>query len=322
MEHVTVRELLERVGEALGLSHAGGGFDGAADVTSAGVSAPGLLLTGFEEGFRADRIQLLDETALAFLNSLGREERVAAFERLCAPSVPCVIVAGGRDVPPELVDVAGRHGIPVLASTLPSDSLIRDLTAYLDDLLAPHTNIHGTLVDVHGVGLLFTGKSGIGKSECGLDLVEHGHRLVADDVVHVVRTRQDHVVGFGDEFFRHYVEIRGVGIVDVQSMFGIRATRQRKRIEVEVRLVTWSDVIDYERVGFEETKTEILGVQVPLVTLPLVPGKNITVISEVIALNHLLKLRGVHSAKELGERLKELTSQGKRVEKIIRGDNE
>lgn len=322
MEHVTVRELLERVGVVLGLSHAGGSLEGTPDITSASVSTPGLLLAGFEEGFRPDRIQVLDGTALAYLASLGPDERVAAFLRLCVPSVPCIIVVGGREIPRDLVEAASGRGIPILSSALAADALIRDLTAYLDDLLAPHTAIHGTLVDVYGVGLLFTGKSGIGKSECGLDLVEHGQRLVADDVVHVVRTRQDHVVGFGDESFRHYVEIRGVGIVDVQSMFGIRATRQRKRIEVEVRLVTWSDVVDYERVGFEEAKTEILGVEIALVTLPLVPGKNITVISEVIALNHLLKLHGIHTARELERRLKDLTSEKQRVQKIIRGDNE
>lgn len=322
MERVTVSQLVDRLGGPLGLKLVTGVTESAADVTAADVSRPGLLLTGFEAGFRSDRVQLLADAELGYLDSLEEPERRRALERLCTPSVPCVIVAGGREVPPELVELAGARGVPVLASELPSERLVRDMMAFLDDLLAPSSAVHGTLVDVYGVGLLFTGKSGIGKSECGLDLVEHGHRLVADDVVHVVRTPQGNLVGSRNELLRHYMEIRGVGIIDVQSMFGIRAIRQRKRVEVQVQLVQWSDLDDYERLGVEEEVSDILGVEIPLVTLPLVPGKNITVISEIIALNHLLKLRGVHAAKEFDSRLRDLVSERSQARKIIRGDDE
>jgi len=267
-------------------------------------------------------VQLLGDGELAYLDSLEDADRKRALERLCTASVPCVIVAGGREAPPELVELARACGVPVLTCGRPSEGLVRDLTALLDEILAPSATVHGTMVDVYGVGLLFTGKSGIGKSECGLDLVEHGHRLVADDVVHVVRTPQGNLVGSGNELLRHYMEIRGVGVIDVQAMFGIRAIRQRKRVEVQVQLVQWSDLGDYERLGVEEEVSEILGVKIPLVTLPLVTGKNITVISEIIALNHLLKIRGVHPAKEFDSRLRDLVSEKSRARNIIRGDDE
>jgi HPr kinase/phosphorylase len=322
MERVTVSQLMERVAGPLGLTLAAGSTETAAEITVADVSRPGLLLTGFEAGFRSDRVQLLGEGELAYLESLDGPGRRRALGRLCVASVPCVIVACGREAPPELVELAGASGVPVFTSALSSERLVRDLTALLDDLLAPSATVHGTLVDVYGVGLLFTGKSGIGKSECGLDLVEHGHRLVADDVVHVIRTRQGNLIGSGNELLRHYMEIRGVGIIDVRSMFGIRATRQRKRIEVQVQLVQWSDLADYERLGVEERRAEILGVEIPLVTLPLVTGKNITVISEIIALNHLLKLRGVHPAREFDMRLKDLVSERSEAGHALRGDDE
>jgi HPr kinase/phosphorylase len=322
MERVTVSQLVERLAEPLGLELVAGVAEAAADVTVADVSRPGLFLTGFDAGFRSDRVQLLGDSELGYLTSLDEAERRRAIDRLCTASVPCVVVADGHEPPPALVESAGACGTPVLVSPLPSDRLVRDMTALLDDLLAPSATVHGTLVDVYGVGLLFTGKSGIGKSECGLDLVEHGHRLVADDVVHVVRTPQGNLVGAGNELLRHYMEIRGVGIIDVRSMFGIRAIRQRKRVEVQVQLVQWSDVDDYERLGVEDEVSEILGVGIPLVTLPLVTGKNITVISEIIALNYLLKLRGVHPAREFDSRLRDLVSEKSRARKIIRGDDE
>ena len=322
MERVTVSQLLDRLAGPLDLTLVTGTTESAADITVADVSRPGLLLTGFEAGFQSDRVQLLGDGELAYLDSLEEAARRRALDKLCVASVPCVVVAGGRGVPSELREIAQACGIPVLVSTLPSERLVRDLTVLLDDLLAPSATVHGTMVDVYGVGLLFTGKSGIGKSECGLDLVEHGHRLVADDVVHVVRTPQGHLVGSGNELLRHCMEIRGVGIIDVRSMYGIRAIRQRKRVEVQVQLVQWSDLDDYERLGVEEEKSEILGVEIPLVTLPLVTGKNISVVSEIIALNHLLKLRGVHPARELDSRLRDLVSEESRARKIIRGDDE
>ena len=188
---------------------------------------------------------------------------------------------------------------------------------------APQTTAHGSLVDVYGCGLLFTGRSAIGKSETALDLVERGHRLVADDVVTITRRHGDVLIGTGNQLLRHHMEIRGLGIIDVQAIFGIRAIRLQKRVELEVRLAEWSDDAEYERVGLDERKTEILGVQVPLVLVPITPGKNITVIAEVIALNYLVKVYGGYSpAERLNQHLIELMKRKSAARAWVREDTE
>jgi len=190
-------------------------------------------------------------------------------------------------------------------------------------MFAPQTTAHGSLVDVYGCGLLFTGRSAIGKSETALDLVERGHRLVADDVVTITRRHGDVLIGTGNQLLRHHMEIRGLGIIDVQAIFGIRAIRLQKRVELEVRLAEWSDDAEYERVGLDERKTEILGVQVPLVLVPITPGKNITVIAEVIALNYLVKVTGGYSpAERLNQHLMELMKRKSAARTWVREDTE
>ena len=322
MERPGAAELMQKLMSVVGLRLVTESVQSGADITRADTCRPGLLLAGFERGFAADSIQILGEPELAYLGSLGAAERAAALDRLCAPTVPCVVVAGGLAAPPELVSLARKRGVPVLASDAEPSRLALDIASYLDELLAPGVAIHGTLVDVYGVGLLFTGKSGIGKSECALDLVASGHRLVADDLVHIVKTPQGHLVGSGSELIRHCMEIRGVGIIDVRAMFGIRAIRQQKRVEVEVKLTTWSDVEHYDRLGLDQEMTELFGVKIPVVVLPLVSGKNITVISEVIALNHLLKLGGVHTARQFDSRLKDLAAQRAPADTLERRDDE
>jgi len=321
-EELTAGSLVALLGERLSLTFATGEGVRGGVIRDSNVCLPGLLLAGFGDGFHAERVQVLGERELDYLGSLESGARDVALGRLCAPPVPCVIVTGGRTPPELLVQLGEARGVPVIATPLISERLVRELVSELEDLLAPQKIIHGTLVDVHGVGLLFTGKSGIGKSECGLDLVASGHRLVADDVVNVMRTRRDYLIGFGSELLRNYMEIRGVGIVDVQAMFGTRAFRQRKRIEVEVKLAVWSDLSDYERLGFEDEKTEILGVEIPAVTLPLVLGKNINVISETIALNYLLKLKGVNPAKDFDGRQREAIARQAGLQRATRGDDE
>ncbi len=322
MDRISVQQLFDKLSVELELTMATRSAESATDVDSPDLSLPGLLLAGYDKGFHPDRIQILGSAELHYLEALAPDEREAALDRLCVSTVPCIVVPEGLTPPSFLTARVDDCGIPLFVSALRADKLIRGLSAKLEELLSPSTTIHGTLVDVYGVGLLFTGKSGIGKSECGLDLVEHGHRLVADDVVHVFRTPQNHLIGHGNDLLRHYMEIRGVGIIDVRSMFGIRAIRQKKRIEVEVKLVAWSDLDDYERLGIEEKKTELLGVEISQVILPLVTGKNITVISEVIALNHLLKLRGVNPAKDFDAKLRVLAGRGAEEQEISRDDSE
>ncbi|MCD4690772.1 HPr(Ser) kinase/phosphatase [bacterium] len=322
MGRLTVHRLVEERGEELALLTVARGSESPAEITSCKVSKPGLLLAGYEEGFDSHRIQVLGGAEMAHLDTLDSPGRREALARLLRSEVPCVIVSDGREAPAELVELSNETGVPVLSCETGSTQLARELATAIDELLAPQDAVHGTLVDVYGVGLLFTGDSGIGKSECGLDLVANGHSLVADDVVNVTVTPQGHLIGTGSELLRHYMEIRGVGIIDVRSIYGIRAIRLSKLIEVEVRLVRWSELEDYERLGLDERMTRMLGVEIPFVMLTLVPGKNITVIAEVIALNHLLKLHGVHPAREFDRRLRDLASEKARVRKILRGGTE
>ncbi len=322
MSSLTVREILRKLADELPFDLATSGDAVDSIIVTSELSKPGLFLAGFEQGFVAERIQILGEAELAFLGTLGSDGRRRALSRLVVTSVPCVVVTDGREPPVELIDLCNGAGIPVLTTEAGSNQVVRQVGTAIDRALSPRTSVHGTLVDVYGMGLLFTGSSGIGKSECGLDLVEHGHRLVADDIMTVTRTPQDVLIGEGSDLLRHNMEIRGIGIIDVQAVFGIRAIRQQKRIEVEVELVHWSDLDDYERLGLDEKTTEILGVEIPIVTLPLVPGKNITVIAEVIALNQLLKLHGTHPARELDKRLRDLASQKVRARRILRSETE
>jgi HPr kinase/phosphorylase len=303
---LTVRELLELRGTSLKLRLATQderGLD--RKITDGEISSPGLALAGYTERVARGRIQVLGETEVSYLRSLEEERRREAVETLLSFDSPLVIVTKGLELPPVLVEVAERRGVPIVVSELGTAEFYRRINPFLNEQFAPHTYVHGSLADVYGVGLLFIGRSGIGKSECVLDLVERGHRLVADDVVRVSRHGHDVLIGRGLELAGHHMEIRGIGIIDVRALFGIRAIRQQKRIEVVVRLVDWSRHGAYDRTGLDADYAEILEVSIPRVTVPLNPGKNITVISEVVAMNHLLKYTGVDSAVAFDRRLKE-----------------
>ena len=304
MKEMPIRTLLDQNGRRLALELVAGenGLD-ARTLINSEVHRPGLALAGFVDLYTYNRSQVLGNTEMLYLSTLPEPEQWEALETIYQFDLPCVVVTDGNDALPLMKELADRHRIPLLTSSFATTKFVHLMNLYLDDFFAPQIKIHGSLVDVYGVGLLFTGQSGIGKSEIALDLIERGHRLVSDDVVTVTRKAQGILLGSGEELFRSYMEIRGVGIVDVRSMFGIRAIRLRKRIEVEVRLVVWDDSFDYERIGLEDRMTSILEVEIPIVTLPIYPGKNITVISEVIALNHLLKVQGYHAARDFNCKL-------------------
>ena len=283
---------------------------------------PGLALSGFLDRFPSKRTQVLGETEIAFLRDKTPEQRKEILQRIFRFEVPCIIVTKGIHPPPELIEIADSKNIPIFQTRLTTTELMHRLSVVLDNVFAPYTTMHGTLVDVYGVGLLYTGKSGIGKSECALDLVERGHRLVADDVIRVVKKAPDVVVGTGNELLGHCMELRGIGIIDIEKLFGIRAIRLQKRVEVEVRLVLWDDKSEYERLGLDEAFTTILGVEIPIVNIPVSPGKNITVISEVIAMNHMLKTYGQDSAKEISRRLSEEIYRRKTTYEYLESDIE
>jgi HPr kinase/phosphorylase len=272
-------------------------------ISSNDMHRPGLALAGFVELFTFDRIQLLGNTEIRFLNTLSRSRRQQAIEKLLAYEIPCFIVTAGNAVPPELVQIATRRYTCVFSSPIPTNNLQHNLTTYLDAKFSPRSSVHGTLVDVYGIGLLLTGKSGIGKSEIALDLVERGHRLVADDVVILSSKGADILMGESREISEHHLEIRGLGVIDIRRMFGIRGVRIQKRVEVEVHLVKWDPQAAYDRTGLSNQKASYLDVAIPKVMLPIHPGKNITVIAETIALNQILKIYGHHSAQEFNRRL-------------------
>ena len=286
------------------------------------IHRPGLALSGYTDRFAYERTQVIGETEISFLQSLDQERRKELLQRVFHFDIPCIIVSKNIYPPSELLEMADQAKTPVFQSRLSTTELTNRLSLYLDNIFAPNTSLHGTLVDVYGVGLLYTGKSGIGKSECALDLVERGHRLVADDIVNIFRKTPEVIIGTGTEILGHLMEIRGVGIIDIEKLFGIRSVRVQKRIEVEVRLVLWEDDLEYERLGIENKYTRILGVEIPVVIIPVSPGKNITVISEVIAMNHMLKIYGQDPAKEFSKKLSEEITRKMKASDYLESDLE
>lgn len=272
-------------------------------IESPTLSSPGLVLAGFHDRYLRGRIQVLGETEIRYLQSLDAHRLHDVLDSFLQLHMPALFVTKRLEVPALLVELAGRHAVPVFRSPLKTADFYRRLQPYLEEAFAPHTNEHGSLADVYGVGLLFVGRSGIGKSECVLDLVERGHRLVADDLVVISKRGNDILIGRGHERQQHHMEIRGIGIIDVKALFGIRSIRQQKRIEVVVQLVDWEQGAHYDRTGLAREEVEILGVRLPKVRVPLNAGKNITVISEVVAMNHLLKYSGIDSAERFNARL-------------------
>lgn len=273
------------------------------------ISSPGLALAGFTKRFVAGRPQVLGETEMTYLATLGSVELRLRLATLFSFEIPVLFVTKGLAVPSVLTELATESGVPVIRSRVTTKDFFFRIKPFLESALAPTTHLHGSLADVYGVGLLFIGKSGVGKSECVLDLVERGHRLVADDLVLASRRGSDVLIGRGHPLQRHHMEIRGVGIIDIQKLFGVRAIRQQKRIEVIVQLEHWDESHNYTRTGLEQETTEVLGVELPQVTVPLNPGKNITVISEVVAMNHLLRYSGVDSAKAFDQHLRSYLEQ-------------
>jgi HPr kinase/phosphorylase len=293
------------------------------EITVSDIHRPGMALMGFVENFLPERIQILAQTELTYLATLAPAGVRDAIDRLFQFEMPLIVVCKGLDVPPYLIERANECMVPMLRTSCSTTPFIHSITSYLDHMFAPASTVHGSLVDVYGVGMLFTGRSAIGKSETALDLVERGHRLVADDVVTIARRHGDLLIGTGNQLLRHHMEIRGLGIIDVQAIFGIRSIRLQKRVEVEVNLREWSAEEDYERVGLDERHTEYLGVSIPLVQVPITPGKNITVIAEVIALNYLVKVTGGYSpAERLNQHLIELMKRKSAARAWVREDTE
>ncbi len=319
---LSVKDFFESNSGTLSLEHLNDHLEGPLPITVTDIHRPGLALTGFMQNFLNERIQILGETEILFLTTRTRAERTRDLENLFTVPLVCVIVTRGLEAPQELLDACNTHGVPLFKTNMATTPFIHELTKFLDDHFAPTDTVHGTMVDVYGVGLLFTGQSGIGKSEIALDLVERGHRLVADDSVTVTRKAADIIIARGPEHLQHFMEIRGIGIIDIQAKFGIRSIRVQKRLEVVVNLVEWDEKKDWEREGLSERQTDILGVKIPQVDVPLFPGKNITVISEVIAMNHMFKVYGYNPADRFNQLLIDRMESDRRTRHYLRYDTE
>ena len=322
MSKLTVGQLIERMSVPLQLEHVPrtNGLDRVID--NPNVSSPGLVLAGYVGRFPARRLQVLGETEVTYLKSIDGETRRRHLATFFSYPVPCVFITKGQRPGEDLIDLAAAAGVAVILTRLKTNEFYTRIKPWLEDEFAPTTNLHGSLADVFGVGLLFVGKSGIGKSECVLDLVERGHRLVADDLVIAKRRGSDILIGRGHELQRHHMEIRGVGLVDIPSIFGIRAVRRQKRIEVVVQLEEWNQDAAIDRTGLDAEATTILDVELPKVRVPLNPGKNITVVAEVIAMNHLLKYSGHNPAEQFNERLMRQTRAPRDVNRYLQQDDE
>ncbi len=302
-DELKIETLLKVFGRRLGLRLVAGEQGIERTINSSDVHRPGLTLTGFVEVFTFSFVQILGNHEMEYLRSLEPERRRDALEIIYQFEMPCIIVTGSGRLLPELRRMADKHRIPLLRSEFDTTKFTHLLHFYLDDIFAPYLTIHGTLVDVHGVGLLVTGRSAIGKSEVGLDLVERGHRLVADDTVIITRQSHGLLMGRPPAILQDHIEIRGIGIVDVKRLFGIGGTRRQKRVEVVITLVDYDREFAYERVGDEDRVKTILGIEIQEITVPIFPGKNITVIAETIAFNYLLRIDGCHAAQEFNQRL-------------------
>lgn len=273
------------------------------------VHRPGLAIAGYVDLFTYNRVQIFGNTEIRYLQSLPMEKRIESFNTLFRFAIPCIFITNNNNIDSELLKIAEDHNVPVFRTPLETTKAVYFIGDFLDDQFSPQTTIHGSFVDVYGIGLLITGRSGIGKSEIALDLVERGHRLVSDDLVNITRKGENILIGTGTDLVKHFMEIRGLGLIDVQSIFGVRAIRYQKRIEVVVELLEWQPNGEFTRTGLDQNTITILDVEIPLIRLPIYPGKNITVISEVIALNYLLKHYGYDAAQEFSKKLEKVIAQ-------------
>lgn len=272
------------------------------------VQKPGLALAGYIDSLRPNRVQVLGRTEWNYLQTLTQPQQTEALRGLASADISCVVLTSDLIPPEALLEQANATQLPLFGTPLASSELINRLQAFLDEQLSPQTSMHAVLVDVFGVGVLLTGPSGIGKSECGLDLVLRGHRLVADDVV-LIQRQHRRLVGSGSPLTRHHMEVRGLGIINVKDLFGAASVRARKGIEILIEMVEWDPQGRYDRLGVDDVYTSLLNVEIPHFRLPIRPGRNVASIVEVAARNHLLRLQGHHSAREFQANLERRLAQ-------------
>lgn len=304
MNELTIKELFDSCARELQMDWVAGKPGASRIVRVSEFNRPGLSLAGYFEFFRPERLQILGQGECAYLQTLDNARRLEMLGRVFGfKDVPGVIITHGNEATPEVIEQSNRTGVPVFRSKLSTAHLIRELSAYLETRLAPMTVAHGVLTVVYGLGVLIMGDSGSGKSECGLELVKRGHILVSDDVVEVRHHPGEILVGSPGPMVKHFMEVRGLGIIDIKQVFGVASVKESARIELVVRLEMQKGDADYDRTGLENHTTKLLGVEVPEVVLPLRPGRNVAVLLEVAALNQRLKQEGIYAAKDFNDKL-------------------
>jgi HPr kinase/phosphorylase len=309
---VSVGSLLGGRAEALGVKVevlAGAGGLGRL-ITSPHIQKTGLALAGYHEYVHPGRVLVFGQSEIRFLERQDPSQRVELMTRTVARDIPCVLATAGFAPPAEALEACEAAQVPVLLSRLPTGVAIARITAILEDSLADREIVHAVLMDILGLGVLITGESGIGKSECALDLIMRGHRLIADDTVEVRRRAETVLIGTSPELTRHHVEVRGLGLINVRELFGIAAVRSSKRVEFVVQLERWEPGREYERLGLDDSFHEVLGLRIPLVRMPVAPGRGVATLVEVAARNQLLRTRGHHAARTLARRLEAQLRRG------------
>jgi HPr kinase/phosphorylase len=296
-----LRDLAETPAIALELVAGGGGVE--RRITNPHPQKTGLALSGFDQYLREGRVLVLGESEIRFLESLAAADRADVVRRVFSHNIPCLVVTAGLVPPSELAEEAERAQMPLLRSRAATPLAMARLSAALDVYLAARSVVHGVLMDILGLGVLIVGESGIGKSECALDLVVRGHRLVADDAVELRARAESFLIGSCPELTRHHMEIRGIGLINVQDLFGVASTRRSKRVELVVQLERWDPSREYDRLGLDEAHYETLGIRVPMIRMPVAPGRNLAILVEVAARNQLLRSGGLNSARRLTDRL-------------------
>ena len=300
---ITVKKLLEERRDYLQLELLSGesGLDN--KIFKSRIQRPGLALSGFMDKLDPERVQVLGSTELDFLASLEEKRIREILSAITGFALCCILITKGLEPPSGLKELGHKNKVPILRSGLQSSILIRRLVNYLEESLAEETSVHGALLDLFGLGVLILGKSGIGKSECALELVDRGHQLVADDIVRISLWPPNNLIGSGYDLTRYHLEIRGLGIIDIKELFGVASIREKVKIELAIELEEWKKLGEYNRTGLDEDAIEFLRVQIPMIRMPVAPGRNMAVIFEVAVRNYLLKREGIHSAKELDKRL-------------------
>ena len=299
----SLQELLNDSEYGLGLSLLAGERGLSHRVSSPRIQKPGLALAGYTEHLHPARIQVLGNTEISYLTSIDEQVAAESMRKLCSFPISCFIVTKGLLPPRFLLEYAEESGIPVFNTQHQSSTFISLITKFLEERLLPTTHMHGVLMDVLGVGILLSGKSGIGKSECALDLVIRGHRLVADDMVFIKKKMPAALVGQSEDSIQHLMEIRGLGIINIKDLYGVSSIREKKIIDMQLELVEWDPQQEYDRLGVDDRHVTILGVDIPHICIPVRPGRNLGSIIEVAARNFLLKGMGYHSARDFQERL-------------------